>query len=329
MKVFETPIGKHNARLTCYVQDHSRELPALESCPAVLILPGGAYSYCSDREGEPVAIAYMQAGFNAFVLRYTTGQDVPMEQVFGNALPEAEEALEYLRAHAGELHIQPDRIAAVGFSAGGHLAAALGTYGRVRPNALVLGYAVASRGLENLHMQADIPLEKIDAATPPAFLFATQGDRLVPAVNSLLFAQRMAEEKIPYELHIFAYGDHGASIGTPVLTRRGEPANTEVSSWLPMSVTFLHHIFAKDVLVPVKQEVLSFGLDMKISRLMSNEASRALIHSFLPELETIYAKGPSCGTISIRSLQTYSNGMFPDEKLIDLEKALAKLNDKK
>lgn len=327
MKVFEKPIGNRNAMLTCYVQDFSRELPALANCPAVLILPGGAYCYCSDREGEPVAIAYLQAGFNAFVLRYTTGQDVPMEQVFGNALPEAEQALDYLRTHAGELHILPDQIAAVGFSAGGHLAAALGTYGRVRPNAMVLGYAVASGGVESLHMHADIPMEKIDEATPPTFLFATQGDRLVPAVNSLLFAQRLAEEKIPYELHIFAYGDHGASIGTPVLNRKEEPANTEVSSWLPMSVTFLHHIFNKDVLVPGKKEVLTFGLDMKIGTLMDNAQSRKVIHDCLPELEAVYAKGPSCGAISIRSLQTYSDGIFPEEKLAVLDRELAKLND--
>lgn len=326
MNVFEVKIGVRSAALTCYVQHTDRELPALECCPAVLILPGGAYSYCSAREAEPVAIAYMQAGFNAFVLRYSTGRDCPRGQILSSALSEAEESLDYLRAHAMRLHIDSEKIAVVGFSAGGHLAGMLGTSGRVRPNALVLGYATVNSRLNELGLDAAIVLDNIDSSTPPAFLFATQGDRLVPAVNSLQFAARLAEYKIPYELHIFAYGDHGASIGTEVTANSAALANADVTAWVGMSVTFLHHIFRGDALVPVKQDASEYGLDMSIGRLVSDERSLPLILSYLPELKAEYDKSPSCGSITPRRLQMYTNGMFDEGKLDALGKALGKLN---
>lgn len=329
MKVFEISIGEHSARLTGYVQDTSRELPALNRCPAILILPGGAYSYCSDREAEPVAVAYMQAGFNAFVLRYTTSNKVPVDQVVRGAVAESEAALTYLRGHADELHIDPDKIAVIGFSAGGHVAAVLGTAGNVRPNVMVLGYANLrdyTHGDKNHEGKPYSILDKISADTPPAFLFATQGDTLVPAVNSLLFAQKLAECKVPYEVHIFAYGDHGASIGTRVLERPDSPANIEVGSWVGMSVTFMNHIFNKDALVPKKEEVTRFCLDMKIRRLMENAESRKIVQVYLPQLVQMYDSNPKCGAISVRSLQLYSNGMFRDETLAEFEKALDKLN---
>lgn len=89
----------------------------------MLVVPGGGYQYCSDREGEPVALAYMAQGFNAFVLRYTADATTPIDK----ALQDGAAAMDYLRANAAELEIDPQQIAAVGFSAGGHLVASLGT----------------------------------------------------------------------------------------------------------------------------------------------------------------------------------------------------------
>ena len=57
--------------LTAYIQQPSPEMPNRAVRPAVIILPGGAYAFLSDREAEPVALAYLEAGFQAFVLRYT------------------------------------------------------------------------------------------------------------------------------------------------------------------------------------------------------------------------------------------------------------------
>ena len=123
MKITQIPMGAHNAQLTCYLQDPCTEMPALDRCPAILIFPGGAYAFCSDREADPVALAFLNAGYNAFVLRYSVSQNCPVEEVYTNAFAEAQEAMDYLHQNAGDLHIDPEQIAVVGFSAGGHLAA--------------------------------------------------------------------------------------------------------------------------------------------------------------------------------------------------------------
>lgn len=78
MKVTTHEVGEHGALLTAYVQDHSEELRDLRRRPGVLVLPGGGYLITSDREAEPVALAYLAAGFNAFVLRYAVGEDAPV-----------------------------------------------------------------------------------------------------------------------------------------------------------------------------------------------------------------------------------------------------------
>ena len=145
MKITQIPMGTHNAQLTCYLQDPCTEMPALDRCPAILIFPGGAYAFCSDREADPVALAFLNAGYNAFVLRYSVSQNCPVEEVYTNAFAEAQEAMDYLHQNAGDLHIDPEQIAVVGFSAGGHLAASVGTMGRVRPAAMLLGLRCVQR----------------------------------------------------------------------------------------------------------------------------------------------------------------------------------------
>lgn len=84
MKITQIPMGAHNAQLTCYLQDPCTEMPALDRCPAILIFPGGAYAFCSDREADPVALAFLNAGYNAFVLRYSVSQNCPVEEVYTN-----------------------------------------------------------------------------------------------------------------------------------------------------------------------------------------------------------------------------------------------------
>lgn len=326
MKYFQKSVGSRHAVLTGYVQESSTELPNLTRCPAVLIFPGGAYAYCSDREAEPVALAFLNAGFNAFVLRYSTSQNCPADEVFPNALAEAEESLAFLHQQADELHIDPEQIAVLGFSAGGHLTAALGTMGKVRPAALLLGYAVFSLPGKALGMELPDLLKKVDDRTPPSFLFATQGDRLVPAVQSMEFAARLAGQKIPYEIHVFAYGDHGASLGTPNVTAPRSQPNPDAAAWFGMALRFLQHIFRKDVLVPVPAEVTEYGLEMKIGTLLDDPVSGPVVRSILPELDAQAAKQPGCRGLSLAKLQLYSNKMFDADKLAALEQALQKLN---
>ena len=119
---------------------------------AVLILPGGGYERIAPAEGEPVALAFLAAGIQAFVLSYSV-----LPALWPRQFLEGAAALAWMRANAPELGFRPDQVAVCGFSAGGHLAGCLaGGYAepllnerlgltpeQVRPDAAILGYPVA------------------------------------------------------------------------------------------------------------------------------------------------------------------------------------------
>ena len=204
----------------------------------MLVLPGGAYEYCSDREAEPVALAYVAHGFDAFVLRYAAGPDVPWQRSF----EDAQAALTWIVEHAGELNVHRDGVAVMGFSAGGHLAACLGTLADIRPAALVLGYP-AVRGWVGIDPDRRLPdvVAAVDARTPPTFLFHTVTDDVVPVGDSLAFLAALTAQTVTFEAHLYPTGPHGLSLATE-LTAGGDPAQVEpsVARWLSDSVAFLH-----------------------------------------------------------------------------------------
>lgn len=325
MNQFTHPVGRRSATLTGYVQQTSSALPNLNVCPAVLICPGGGYAYCTDREAEPVALAFLNAGYNAFVLRYTVSTSCPGAEVFDNALAEAEESLIYLHDHAEELHIDPDKIAVLGFSAGAHLTGALGTMGRIRPAALLLGYGVYAADGVAMGVQMPNVLNHIDAQTPPSFLFATQGDRLVPASNSLNFASHLAALHTPYEIHIFSYGDHGASLGTLNVTAPRSYENPDLAHWFPMALRFLEHIFRHDELVPQPAEATEYGPDMRIGKLLDDPASAPLLAEHLPELVELAQTYPDCRALTLKKFQLFTQTL-PQERFDACVKALTALN---
>jgi len=232
-----------NAELTAYVLDGSPEFSNIEARPVVLIFPGGAYRFTSDREAEPVAMAYLAEGFNAFVLRYSVGETFRFEA----ALQDAEEAIAMIRAHAEDWHTDPEKIAVAGFSAGGHLAAALGTIGKNKPNALILGYPCI---LDSMSESLAFPVPSVDkevtAETPPVFLFSTFEDQTVPIENSIAFLQALNVHGIPFESHIFQKGKHGLSLAKPH-TSNGLKANVDadVEKWFGLSVSWLHKVLGQ------------------------------------------------------------------------------------
>jgi len=211
--------------------------------PGVLVLPGGGYRGCSDREAEPIAMAFLVQGYHAFVLRYSLNENAK----FPRPLQDAEEALEVIRNQAEEWGLDPQKIAVCGFSAGGHLAAALGTMGRLRPNAVILAYPCI---LDSMSAILPYPIpsleKKVDPLTPPTFIFATSSDELVPVENSLQFAVALDEARIPFELHIFQDGVHGLALAKPHTSSGwGKFVDPQAEKWIDLCISWLEKVLGE------------------------------------------------------------------------------------
>ena len=227
--------------LTAYISDISEEMKYVKVKPAVLVIPGGAYKYCSDREAEPIALAYLAKGFNAFILRYSLND----KAAFPTPLNDAEKALRFIRDKADEFHTYPDKIAVCGFSAGGHLAAAVSTMSEEKPDACILGYPCI---LDSTSPILAKPVESLDRYvtpnTPPTFIFAARDDGCVPIKNSLRYADKLDENGVGFELHIFSHGDHGFSLANDtVCDKHGLEICKQNSYWLDRSAEWLKEIF--------------------------------------------------------------------------------------
>ena len=253
------------AVMECWRHTVSVEMPERSVRPAVLVIPGGGYSYISDRECEPVASAFFAKGFHVFVLRYAVGKDADKGRPFMNAMA----AIVMLRRKAEDWGIAASKIAVCGFSAGGHLAAASGilshtkewlyevgcTEGENLPNAVILGYPVITSGqyghqqsFENLgstkpddEIAQNYSLERhITANTPPVFVWHTVEDKSVPVENTLLLIEALRRNRVPFEAHLFEKGAHGGSICSAEVGRE----DSECSPWFDMAVRWLSCLFS-------------------------------------------------------------------------------------
>ena len=236
IKVFKLN-DKNDVTLTAYIQEPSEQLPLVKIRPAMLVLPGGGYSFCSDREAEVIALAYMNKGFNAFVLNYSLGQNSKYPQ----PLLDGEDAIKLIRDKHEEFHINPDWIAAIGFSAGGHLLAMLATSGKYRPNAIVLGYPCFME--ENSHNLV-YPVPVVDDLTPEAFIFHTYLDKRAPVKDTLYLAEEYQKKDIPFELHIYRDGVHGLSLGNEIVASEDRMIiDKHYQTWLELSSEWLKRQF--------------------------------------------------------------------------------------
>ena len=231
---------KRNVTLTAYLQDDSQEFWRAKKRPAVVIFPGGAYAYCSDREADPVAQEYLRAGYYAFVLRYSVGWE---NAVWPNPLEDYDQAMELIAAHAKEWHLIPEKIAVIGFSAGGHLAACAATMAKHRPAAAILAYPVILEGLAAICAKGAPGADKaVDSQTCPCFIAATGTDTTVSAMNSLRFVEALYENGISAELHLYVFGPHGFSTAR---TSIADPAElcSRTLHWVEDSISWLEDVF--------------------------------------------------------------------------------------
>lgn len=207
-----------------------------ESKGAVIIFPGGGYSIKAHHEG-PVMAEWLQShGITAFVVDYRVAPyRHPAE------IADAMRAVRYVRFHAERYMIDRDKIAVMGFSAGGHLAASVSVHydkemyeptDRIdkescKPNASILCYPVIDMGTyrhdgSRINLLGGVPPKRmselmslhkhVNENTPEAFIWHTSTDNAVPVMNSLLYAEALSNENIPYEMHIYPVGCHGLGL---------------------------------------------------------------------------------------------------------------------
>jgi len=205
----------------------------------VVVCPGGGYGTLAlDHEGRQIAEWLNERGMAAFILRYRLGPRYRHPA----PLQDAQRALRYVRHHAGSFGISAQKIGIWGFSAGGHLASTAGTHfdggdpqaadpidrESSRPDFMILAYPVISldtgythRGSRDNLLGPDPAPEllenlsnhkQVTGDTPPAFLFHTDEDEVVPAENSVIFYLALRKAKVPAEIHIFRRGNHGVGL---------------------------------------------------------------------------------------------------------------------
>lgn len=234
-------------------------LPGDKVRGCVIVCPGGGYTIRAPHEGALIAEKFNAMGFHAFVLQYRV---VPY--VYPAPQEDALRAIKLIRTHAEEWGIKANKIAILGFSAGGHLACSAGVlYDEIpannadecdaasaRPDAEILCYAVISAGtpyanlgsFQNLfgtQTPSDAELEMVacekhvDADTPPAFLWHTAEDATVAVENSLNYALALRRNKIPFAVHIFPDGPHGIGLAD------NRPGLEDVTIWPDLAGTWL------------------------------------------------------------------------------------------
>jgi acetyl esterase/lipase len=220
---------------------------------AVVICPGGGYGGLAyDYEGTDIARYLNSVGVAGIVLKYRLPSADSSIEPHKTPLLDAKRAIRLVRARAAGWHIDPARIGIMGFSAGGHLAATLGTQfdagdpaasdlverERSRPDFMILMYPVISFVDTAVHagsrraLLGDTPGPELARQysaelqvkhdTPPTFIVHADNDKGVPVENALLMYRALRQQKIPVELHVLSEGGHGFGLGLD---------NPHVASW--------------------------------------------------------------------------------------------------
>ncbi len=226
---------------------------------AVVILAGGAYCFRADHEGKGYADFFAANGILSFVVDYRHHPDK-----FPIPLLDARRGVQFVRYHAKKFGIHPNKIAIMGSSAGGHLAAITSVYHGVftieprdaidaishRPSAQILCYPVIKllgKGIAHLNSGRNLlgdqhvelaeelsPDLIADSDAPPAFIWHTFEDEAVNVINSLDYAKRLKEKGVPTELHIFPCGEHGLGLckGKDAVSQYNRKWTTLLLDWL-------------------------------------------------------------------------------------------------
>lgn len=248
------PGREHQPHLVPFPAD-----PALASGASVLVLPGGGYWNLADHEGAGYARWFAARGVHAAVLDYRLAKNGYHHPAM---LRDAARGLRTLRAEARAAGRDPARVAVIGSSAGGHLAATLSTLfdhadaadptgdaiGReyARPDASILCYPVITVREAFAHGGsrdnilgpapapglADLlsPERQVRPDCPPTFIWHTAADDVVPVENAAAYASSCWRARVPCTLHVFPNGRHGLGLGSALET--APPWDRMLEHWL-------------------------------------------------------------------------------------------------
>ncbi|EOL9002697.1 alpha/beta hydrolase [Cronobacter turicensis] len=208
----------------------------------ILVTPGGSYRrVVLDKEGSALAPEFNDRGYTLFVMTYRLPADGHAEGADA-PLADLQRAMRLIRAQATRWQLDPDKLGVLGFSAGGHAAASLGTRWNdavyapldetdafsARPAFMGLAYPVMTMEEPVAHPgsrealtgatpdDAAIcrysPQRAVNASTPPTFLLHAVDDPAVKVENSLLMFNALHAQGVPVEMHLFEQGQHGFGI---------------------------------------------------------------------------------------------------------------------
>ena len=226
--------------------------PQKNSGAAVVVFPGGGYRILAiDLEGTEVCDWLNTVGITCLLVKYRVPDSGPYPKSSA-ALQDAQRALRIVRSHAGQWHIDAQRIGVLGFSAGAHLAAALSThfdqrlYDPVddrdkvscRPDFAVIIYP----GYLALAEQSFAPNPEIHVTsqTPPSFIVQAEDDP-VHVENSTVYFLALKNAKVPAEMHLYANGGHGYGL---------RPTDLPITDWPKLVQTWLQTIHALPAALP-------------------------------------------------------------------------------
>jgi len=239
--------------LTAYLPD-----PTNATGAAMVICPGGGYVWLAPHEGNDYALWLNQHGVTCFVLKYRLGKYGYRHPAMLN---DAARAVRWVRAHAEEFKVDTHRVGIMGSSAGGHLASTLLTHfdfgdtnsadpverESSRPDIGILCYAVISMGpythmgsRENLIGKNPSPelVEslsnelQVKTNTPPCFLWTTFEDNAVPMENTMMFAEALRKNHVPFDLHVYEKGGHGMGLRAKPPFEHPHPWAADCLFWL-------------------------------------------------------------------------------------------------
>lgn len=260
-KAYNLAISNHEFKVKSYWLDQVEDFGKTVDYPVIVICPGGGFTFHSEREEEPIALKFSSLGMHVVVLEYKLIDDEP---VFPYAMQELGKTLDWINKQPASRHIDKKRIILSGFSAGGQVVAAyngIATNPKLRTKyqldqyqddfaAVILGYPVIDITIKDSFPGNDKIVHQIsedktfwqtqnlvNPNSKPAFVWQTRTDDLVFVANSLRYVNKLEENGIPAEYHMFGSGIHGLALGTYVTQKPGKAKylNKWSAKWIDLA----------------------------------------------------------------------------------------------